>query len=237
MYSSQGGRVTLPHPKISLRVHLVIESSIRKAWELVTTQPRAEFNYKTAKEDPLTLELFERLKDQVFNKGLINGFDRSIFSSINREPKVRNFDRSHPDKMPDLLIEFIDCPADGIPSQHGLFIECKPVDAAHSVGSEYCDKGLIRFIRGDYAWAMQNSMMLGYAAPTHSIADKFPKALNSKKRKYPLNVLTKPTPSLHSQTDSIAQVVVTTTHQRDFRYVETSNKAEAISIRHLWLKR
>jgi hypothetical protein len=237
MYPSQGGQVNLPHPKISLRVHLVIESAIRKAWELVTTQPRAGFNYKTEKEDPLTLELFERLKDQVFNKGLIDGFDRSIFSSINREPKVRNFDRSHPDKMPDLLIEFIDCPADGITSQHGLFIECKPIDAAHGVGSEYCDKGLIRFIRGDYAWAMQNGMMLGYAASTHSITSKFTTALNSRKRKYPLNVIGKASLCPLTKADSIAQEVISTIHQRCFKYLETSNAPGPITVRHLWLKR
>ncbi|MFQ3243254.1 MAG: hypothetical protein ACI9JZ_002965 [Lentimonas sp.] len=237
MYPSIGGQMNLPHPKISRRVLLVVESSIRKAWELVTTQPRAGFDYRTATEDPLTLELFERLKDHVFNKGLIKGFDRSIFSSINREPKVRNFDRTHPDKMPDLLIEFIDCPADGIQSQHGLFIECKPVDAAHGVGSEYCDKGLIRFIRGDYAWAMQNAMMLGYAAPTHSIDNKLPTALNSKKRKHPLNILVKPIICPHSTADATAQEVVTTSHQRNFQYVEIAKAAGPISIRHLWLKR
>jgi len=237
MYPSTGGQINLPHPKISRRVLLVVENSLRKAWELVGTQPRAGFNYKTVTEDLLTLELFERLKDHVFNKGLIKGFDRSIFSTINREPKIRNFDRTHPDKMPDLLIEFIDCPADGIPSQHGLFIECKPVDAAHGVGSEYCDKGLIRFIRGDYAWAMQNAIMLGYAATTHSIADKFPKALNSKKRKHPLNVLAQPSGCPLSKDEATAQQVVTTSHQRKFKYVETSKSAGPISIRHLWLKR
>jgi hypothetical protein len=118
---------------------LVVESSIRKAWELVTTQPRAGFDYRTANEDPLPLELFERLKDHVFNKGLI--------------------------------------------------------------------KGLIRFIRGDYAWAMQSAMMLGYAAATHSIAD------------------------------ATAPEVVTTSHQRNFQYVEIAKAAGPISIRHLWLKR
>lgn len=235
MYPSQGGQVTLPHPIISIRVHLVIERAIRKAWELVTTQPRAGFNYKTATEDLLTLELFERLKDNIFNKGLIGGFDRSIFSSINRGPKIRNFDRTHPDKMPDLLIEFIDCPTNGIPSQHGLFIECKPVDAKHSVGSEYCDKGLVRFIRGDYAWAMQNAMMLGYAGSTHKITDKLPKALSSQKRKSPFNTLTGPTCCPKTKSDAISQDVVTTTHQRNFRYIETASAPGPITIRHLWL--
>jgi hypothetical protein len=57
-----------------------------------------------------------------------------------------------------------------IPEFDALFVECKPVDAKHPVGSKYCDDGLIRFVRGDYAWAMQEGMMLAFARDGRTIA-------------------------------------------------------------------
>ncbi|MBE0540509.1 MAG: hypothetical protein IH623_03900 [Verrucomicrobia bacterium] len=112
----------LPHPPLSLRVHLVVESAICAAWELMTKCGRAGFDLQTTSEDTVTHELYERLYDEVFDKGVVNGFDREVFASMRREPKVRNFNGSHPDKMPDLLVEFIDRPVGAMNSQHGLFI-------------------------------------------------------------------------------------------------------------------
>src|ERR1035441_3170555 len=79
--------------------------------------------------------------------------------------------------MPDLLVDFIGLPPRAMNSQHGLFIECKPVDADHTVGAHYCDKGIIRFVRGDYAWAMQSAMMIGYARAGYTIIPKLSDAL------------------------------------------------------------
>ena len=56
-----------------------------------------------------------------------------------------------------------------ISTQNGLFVECKPVDAAHPPGGDYCDAGLIRFVNGDYAWAMQESLMVGYVRDGRTI--------------------------------------------------------------------
>ena len=66
----------------------------------MTRHERKGFNLQTADEDTVTLELYERLYDEVFDKGVVAGFDRAVFASIHREPKVRNFNRLHPDKMP-----------------------------------------------------------------------------------------------------------------------------------------
>ncbi len=163
MFEATNEGIRLPHPKLSLRLHLVVEVAICAAWTLMTNRGRVGFDLQTANEDTVTHELYERLYDEVFDKGVVGGFDRQVFASIRREPKVRNFDGRNPDKMPDLLVEFIDRPAGVMNSQHGLFIECKPVDRKHPAGSAYCDEGLIRFTRGDYAWAMQSAMMVGYA--------------------------------------------------------------------------
>src|SRR5438128_12029278 len=117
MFAEDNEGIRLPHPPLSLRSHLIIETAICAAWELMTNQERTDFDLQTAGEDTVTHELYERLYDEVFDKGVVGGFDREVFASVRREPKVRNFNGSNPDKMPDLLVEFIDRPAGVMNSQ------------------------------------------------------------------------------------------------------------------------
>jgi hypothetical protein len=228
--------VILPHKEIPWRTWLIVETALRKAWEIVVTAGRPEFDWRTAHEDDLTLELFETLKDQIFCRGIIPGFDQLIFSSINREPKVRNFDRSHPDKMPDLLIEFVQLPIGAKRSQHGIFIECKPVDHEHSAGTHYCTKGIRRFLDGEYAWAMQDALMLAYARPSHRIVPKLPEALDRHPREDMRSI--EPIAVCPQSTGGeLFSDVFTTVHQRSFSYKETKQAAPPIHLRHLWLTR
>ena len=83
---------------------------------------------------------------------------------------MTNFDGKHPDKMPDLVF-FLN--RDSLPvllTHDALVAECKPVDKNHPAGGDYCDKGLRRFVIGDYAWPMQEAMMVGYVRDGRSIA-------------------------------------------------------------------
>ena len=191
---------------------------------------------QAANEDTVTHELYERLYDEVFDKGVVDGFGREVFASVGREPKVRNFSGSSLDKMPDLLVEFIDRPAGAMNSQHGLFIECKPVDRKHPVGSAYCDEGLIRFVRGDYAWAMQSAMMVGYARAGYSVVPKLAEALASI-RKEPIPTSYGPEPCPCTPTVYCGEQAAISKHERAFQYIENDLPAGTIVIRHLWLKR
>ena len=236
MFEDNGEGIRLPHPPLSLRSHLIIEAALCAAWELMINRGRAGFDLQTANEDAITLELYERLYDEIFNKGVVAGFDTEVFASVHREPKVRNFNGSHPDKMPDLFVDFIDRPSGVMNSQHGLFIECKPVDRKHSAGSAYCDEGLIRFVRGDYAWAMQSAMMVGYAREGYSLVPKLSEALASN-RKEPLPTSFGPEPCPRTRATAYVERVAISKHQRTFNYVENGLSAGNIVVRHLWLKR
>jgi len=236
MFEESNEGIQLPHPPLSLRVHLVVESAICAAWELMMNRGRTGFDLQTANEDTVTHELYERLYDEVFDKGVVDGFDREVFASMRREPKVRNFNGRNPDKMPDLLVEFIDRPAGVMNSQHGLFIECKPVDRQHPAGSAYCDEGLIRFVRGDYAWAMQSAMMVGYARKGYSLVPKLSEAL-ADNRKEPIPTFFGPESCPRTRATHYAEQVAVSKHERTFSYVETNTPAGVIVIRHLWLRR
>jgi len=215
-------------------VLLVIESALCAAWELLRTHPRKGFNLLTDDEDIVTLELYEALFDRVFNKGIVKGFDRQVLCSVTREPKIRNYDYKHLDKMPDLFIRLVGRPISLRNSQDGLFIECKPVDTKHAVRAHYCKKGLIRFIRGDYAWAMTNGMMVGYVGRGYTIS-KLVNALKTPPKG--ISSITPPRRCRLSKAGANSEAAYCTEHTRRFKYRETGQTAPPITIRHLWLKR
>jgi hypothetical protein len=165
----------------------------------------------------------------------VDGFDRELFTTVTRETKLRTFDGRSLDKMPDLLVGLVGRDSFRPRSQDWLFIECKPVDVDHAVGTHYCDKGLIRFVKGEYAWAMQEAMMVGYAREGYTIALKLEEAL--RKRGDNIPTVGYPRTCPRSKTTQFSEAVQISTHGRTFHYVETGTAAPPIIIRHLWLMR
>ncbi len=234
-YEEQAPPMALPHPPISLALFLVVEEALRTAWSRLRTCPRVGFDLLHADEDVVTQELYQVLFDDVFGKGIVAGFDRELFTTVTRESKVRNYDGAHLDKMPDLLIGLIDRPKNVRNSQDWLFIECKPVDAAHAVGVHYCGKGLTRFVRGEYAWAMTSALMIGYVRAGYTISPRLHEAL--RRRRDTIPTLELPSVCLHSIATPFSEASHISEHGRTFRYIETNEVAPAILIRHLWLRR
>jgi len=234
MFEDDEEAIQLPHPSVSLRFRLVIENAIRATWERMVTNGRPGFDLQSATEDVITHELYERLYDEVFDKGIIDGFDREIVSSIHREPKIRNFNGKNLDKMPDMFVSFVDRPGGIMHSQHGLFIECKPIDKEHPVGSAYCDEGVIRFVRGDYAWTMREALMIGYVRPEYTVI-KLSEAFA--KRKEPLLTNSPPKTCNKSRGTAYSKPVYFSEHNRSFRYQNGTRKPGPIVVRHLWLDR
>ncbi|OLE54055.1 MAG: hypothetical protein AUG51_10130 [Acidobacteria bacterium 13_1_20CM_3_53_8] len=230
-----GGARKLPHPPVSLSVFLVVENGIRAAWELMRTDPRPGFDLLTAVEDEVTHELYQRLYDEVFNKNVVEGFDRQLLTDITRESKVRNYDGTNLDKMPDLIFGLVDRPNVFRFSQDWIFVECKPVDSSHSVGFYYCGKGIIRFIKGEYAWAMTSALMVAYTRTGYTVIPKLTNALQASSTD--MHTLDFPYQCRKSKAGPSSEVVHITRHSRTFIYIETKRPAEAITIRHLWLKR
>ena len=225
----------LPHPPISLPIFLVVEEAFCVAWDYLRTRPRSGFDLLSATEDVITQELYERLYDEVFNKGIVDGFDRHLFTVVTRESKVRNYDWSKLDKMPDLLIGLSDRLNVFKLSQDWLFIECKPVDPDHSAGVHYCDRGIVRFVRGEYAWAMTGALMIGYVRNGYSIVPKLVNALRDREKEVP--TLTLPCACQRSKAGRDSETVHVSQHSRAFSYVETGQQAPPITLRHLWLRR
>jgi hypothetical protein len=225
----------LPHPSIPLAVFLVVEQAIRAAWKLRQAKPSERFRLAAEVEDDVTYDLVERVTNEVFNRGIVPGFDAKLIRKPTRETKVSNFDESKRDLMPDMLFDLVDRPPVFKPSQDWLFIECKPVQAGRAAGAHYCDRGIARFVRGDYAWAMTSALMVGYVTARYTIASKLTAALNERRAALPTTSFPKKCP--RSPKTEASEPTHITQHRRTFRYVQTGAQAPPIALRHLWLRR
>lgn len=224
-FFTHGIEYSLPHPLIPQRTFLLICIVIRRAWRLLEEEPPANFLLHSADEDTITQVLVEIIENRLRKSGDVNGFNCALFGKVTREPKITNVDKKHPDKMPDI---FFDLKRDRLPilsDQDGLFVECKPVDHKHPILSCYCKKGLTRFVKGDYAWAMQDALMVGYVKDRYSFIE-LASVLDGRKSAA-LNT------TYHSAVDKYA--IYRSSHIRDFEWPGSRGLACPISVAHLWL--
>ncbi len=224
-FFSNGIDYSLPHPSIPKRTILIICKVLDRAWNLLIENPPEGFHFLSADEDLITTHLKSIIENRLRKHGEVSGFNSKTFGRVQRDAKVSNYNGNHLDKMPDI---FFDLKRDDllmvINEYDGLFVECKPVDKNHPVGSCYIQKGLIRFINGDYAWAMQEGMMIAYSCQNYPLA-KLEIELKSNKQKY-LNTLNYSTLSDNTISQS--------KHKRIFDWPEKRGTACPINVYHLW---
>jgi hypothetical protein len=223
-FFTQDIEFSLPHPPIPQRTILLLCKVIRRAWQLLSESPPTGFILHAEKEDTITQMLVEIIENRLRKNGDVDGFDSVRFGRVVREPKITNYDKKHPDKMPDIFFDLKREKAPVLSDQDGLFVECKPIDGDHPLFSCYCQKGLIRFVNGDYAWAMQDALMVGYVTGHYSY-EKLASVLNK-------NDSTNLKTNNHSE---IVPSIYRSNHDREFEWQGNSGHACQISVSHLWL--
>jgi hypothetical protein len=170
-FFTQGVTYELPHPPVDERTVLIVHAVIGHALDLLRTEPPPGFDLATAKEDVVTVHLQHVVENRLRKTGEVPGFDQRSFGRLWREPKVVSYDMRHLDKMPDMIFHLNRDSLAVLSTEDGLFVECKPADKAHPAGQDYCDAGVRRFVDGEYAWAMQDAMMVCYSRDGRTIPD------------------------------------------------------------------
>jgi hypothetical protein len=230
-------RYRLPHPPLGLPVILLIRRVLCRAFSILREQ---KFPLAGAKEDEVTAALRTIVENDLRQSGNIPGFNRQSYESVARQAQVANFDGTRRAKAPDLCFKMRDDENERgmvLSEYDALFVECKPVDSAHTSGGDYCDDGLIRFVIGDYGWAMQEGMMLAYARNGRTIAGHLIPAMSEQSRMISLATVQLPQPYLTNDPNAIreqAQTVHISRHRRSFSWPDAKGQATNITIYHLW---
>lgn len=228
------GMASLPHPHLSEGFIRVTESAIREAWHRLCRKSHGTgVALSAAYEDQITADLYQTLEElRATTPSPVPGFSDDQFAPVGREGNYPDSSNDSVDKQPDLVFKTARVRAGVDPVSNGfdgLFVECKPVDASHPIRSHYCDKGLVKFADGRYAWAMREAMMVAYVFNSSELPDALTKPLSSVK--VTNSLAASPTPCTGQSSRDCCETV----HERDFSYPHTGAPAGAIHIRHVWL--
>ncbi len=224
--------VTFP-AKIPESLLIVVQNALSTAWQrLLEVVDAGEFSVCDATEDQIT-ERLHLLLGELHADGDDSVCGLSQFETSIREGNLRNFNGKHLDRQPDLTFR----PLRGYIQTNntvltGIFIECKPIDSTHPVTGTYCRTGLERFVNGEYAWAVDRAMMLGYVRNICTLPDGLSSCLGNPKLAADMNLqgnleTTSPT--------TAGEVVCQSRHDRKFCLEGTSKPVGFITVHHLWL--
>jgi hypothetical protein len=234
-FFSRGISVRLPHPRVDDRVILKVHETIIRAFELLRAEPPKGFMLSSALEDDITRQLEWILENRLRHHGEVPGFDSRSFGKITRANELTNYNGTHLAKKPDLVFDLKrDALRDLLHTHDALFVECKPVDKKHPIRSDYCDAGLRRFIDGDYAWTMQEGMMVAYVRDGRTIAKSLVPELAKRARQGDLGRPTSPSPLSRSRPSKTAEALHVTVHERAFAWSGGQGRACPIRMFHSW---
>jgi hypothetical protein len=190
----------------------------------------------TMHEDPLTAALARVIENKLRQNGEVSGFSAPFFERVTRQHECDSFDGSLQKQRPDLFfgIRPDDTFRTRIQSdQWGVFAECKPVDVNHFAGSDYCEKGLARFIEGEYAWAMQEALMVAYARDQRAIASHLAPAMATRAHLHLQNTVI-PLSGESCDSGTYHEALHVSRHARPFDWTEGRGPACPITIYHSW---
>lgn len=230
-FFAAGVEYQLPHPPIDDGVLLITHKAVCRAFEILR---ESGFCLKAAHEDQVTREIFWILEDRLRQTGEVRGFDELVFRKVLRAPEVANFDGMHPAKKPDLVFDLVRDSTLVLSSQDSLFVECKLVGKSHRVTNVYSKDGLSRFIDGDYAWAMQEGMMLGYVRHGFTLAANLSPVLARDCYRERLGTQTPLSIVPDSDANPLSEKLHVTTHNRNFQWARGKGPATPIRIFHSW---
>ena len=219
----------LPHPAVPVRILVAAHQAFASAIQAIR---QSGFNLAKAREEELTHRIYTTLTDTLLPSGTVAGFDSRRFGRVQCSPEVLTHDGTRR-VFPDLLLVLLRRDQPGIlSSQDGIFTECKPVDGKHAVGAHYCDKGISRFVDGNYAWAMQDGLMVAYVRGARTVASDLTPALAARQ-----GSLGFPAPPSITRSAAIGQgePLHLTVHRRNFPWPNRV-QADPIRLYHSWHK-
>lgn len=218
---------------IPMSLMTVAQNALAHAWRLLLEEcAKGQFAICGEHEDAITERLYMILDDLYTNEpDTIRGF--SLFQLPVREGNLANRAGDKIDNQPDLTFRPLRGQLNTRSSaMAAIFVECKPIDSAHPIGSTYCKAGISRFIREDYAWAVDRAIMLGYVRNICPLPDGLAYVLSSDAGKADYRVYEELV--FLSKTEH-GDEVYCSIHQRESTTPSASTPSQPIKLHHLWL--
>lgn len=213
-----------------------IQLGIRCAWiQLINSNPNI---IRNGSEEAITAELEPELVD-VMAKGVVDGFTENIFQTIVRGAKFKNYDGSMLEKSPDLSIRRLTTqPGLNRDFNDALQVECKLIDANN--GKDfllYIKNGILRYVDGEYGWAMSDGIMLGYVRDDRKCLNEIKSKFRRNGSKEPYSRCVPISGFSSGLISGVGEQSYRTSHSRAWKYPKpmSGSAPGSIVLHHLWL--
>lgn len=219
---------------IPMSLIAVVQNALAHAWRILLEQvAEGKFAICGEEEDTITEQLYMILDDLYTNEpDTIQGF--SQFQLPVREGNLANRAGNKLDNQPDLAFRPLRGQLDTRSiAMAAIFVECKPIDSAHPIGSTYCKAGISRFVREDYAWAVDRAIMLGYVRNICPLPGGLAYVLGSDAGKANYRVHQE---LAYSCKTEHGDEVYCSVHHRGGRATSANTPSLPITLHHLWLQ-
>jgi len=234
MFLSKAEVSEYPFPKWHPGYVIAIERAIKTIWNNLKSDPQKSAIVLHEEEHNVTEQIQLALEEYRISD-LDNAFNRNSFGWISPGGTYRNFDGTMLKKQPDLVIRLQSIfPGLAHQSYNAIFIECKIIGEGRSVG-DYIQNGIRRFVDGEYAWAMRNTIMLAYVRNLQTLPTSLRTGYKNKDRS---ETLTKSYPingEFKQVGNSTLGFACITCHNRNWRHPDYGDPG-FIEIQHFWLK-
>ena len=225
----------VPHDPVGVRWILVVHGAITMAFSILRGR---DYGLRTAEEDEITNELENVLRNELLRKDVQCSLDPDFFRDVTRGSEVENYSGEKINKKPDLVFHLQRENRLWDRRQDALFAECKPVDKNHRLASNYCAvdsnrSGIERFVIGNYAWAMEEALMIGYVRDQFKVHPDLENALGIEVKKEKLGNPTELVAIEVVTSNDEANTIYFTTHERSFLWRNGKN-ATPITVFHSW---
>ncbi|WP_202758285.1 hypothetical protein [Delftia acidovorans] len=221
---TQGLRVPLPAVE-AMHLEIIAECLSRAFHQIRHSHPTT---VASGSEAEVTALLEARLNEMC---GQDPFWGQLVLCAVRGKESV-SFDGSHIEKRPDLSI-YLSSRSRNFP----LIVEAKILDTTTAkTATLYCDKGLRRFLVGEYAWATQEAFMVAYVRDGSSIAGQLTPLLTHDMAQTAPNYAVQTLPAAIS---TLAGDLASSRHARNFTYLHQappSHSPGAMAIWHLWLQ-
>lgn len=205
-------------------VHLgIILENVFKVWhKLLGERPEALMGGNEAEINALMESSLNNLwSDPLWSQ---------LVTSVSRGKESLSYDGAHLEKRPDLSIYLT-----GKHPSFPVVVECKIIDKASGKGVDlYCKNGISRFVKGEYAWANREGIMIAYIRDDASIKNHLLPLLATGRRLLPDPWETTQLPMAKT---AVHRHVLSSHHHRSFSYSKrtSSGAPGTIALWHVWL--
>jgi hypothetical protein len=220
------------YPPFGERYLRAIELAVRCAWEQLRANTIEAAKLITGDEVAISHQLRNALNGlREHRTGEVPGYSCEIFERpqlgaefLTPQGKIRK---------PDLVFSLAGPPRPGVTDgmRDAIFVECKIIEDGKSV-SNYCNKGLRRFVDGNYGAWVREGMMLAYVRNSEALPESLTKL--GAKDSFRQSLAWDGSLSPCGLTETTPRIYLTV-HQRQWKYEEPVGVPGPIQVRHLWL--